>query len=156
MNYTLDKNGLIATKTGGGDGWNCTIIGNKEIPKNKISSWKIRLSNFYIKANTWNVLIGIGPKNLKNEQCFYKYCWSFICGNSALSVKSGSETNYNNHREKLKQGDIIEVIVDRKKGDLSFAVNGVNYGLNNIKIPENDELFPVVLINDQGQTVEII
>ena len=156
LNYTLDKNGLIATKTGGGDGWNCTIIGNKEIPKNKISSWKIRLSNFYIKNNTWNVLIGIGPKNLKNEQYFYKYCWSFICGNSALSVKSGSETNYNNHRGKLKLGDIIEVIVDRKKGDLSFAVNGVNYGLNNIKIPENDELFPVVLINDQGQTVEII
>ena len=56
----------------------------------------------------------------------------------------------------LKLINIIEVIVDRKKGDLSFAVNGVNYGLNNIKIPENDELFPVVLINDQGQTVEII
>ena len=37
INYTLSNNGLIATKTSGGDSWNCTIIGDKEIPKNKIS-----------------------------------------------------------------------------------------------------------------------
>ena len=39
-NYILSNNGLIATKNNGGDCWNCTIVGNKEIPKNKISKWK--------------------------------------------------------------------------------------------------------------------
>ena len=34
-NYTISNNGLIATKTGGGNNWNCSIIGDKEIPKNK-------------------------------------------------------------------------------------------------------------------------
>ena len=155
-NYTLDKNGLIAKKTGGGNNWNCTIIGNKEIPKNKVSSWKIKLNNFCIKGNTWNILIGIGPKNDKNIDYFYSYCWSFICGSSKLSIKSGSESNYNSHSGKLKQDDIVEVIVDRKKGDLSFAVNNVNYGLTNIKIPQNEELYPIVLICDQEQIVEIV
>ena len=157
LNYTLDNNGLIATKTSGGDCWNCTIIGNKEIPKNKISKWKIKINNFYIKHNTWNVLIGIGPYNKNNELNFYSYCWSFICGNSQLSLKKGSESKYNNgNYERLKAGDIIEVTVDRKEGNLSFSVNNRNYGLTGVKIPENEILYPIILINDEKQSVEIV
>ena len=155
-NYTLNNKGLIATKTSGGYCWNCTIIGDKEIPKNKISRWKIRLNNFKIKNNTWNVLIGIGPKNINNEQNFYSRCWTFICGNSELSIRSGCSTKYNNNNGTLSLGDIIEVIADRINGDLSFSVNNKNYGLTNIKIPNNDELYPIVLINDENQSVEII
>ena len=132
------------------------IIGDKEIPKNKISKWKIRLNNFKIKNNTWNVLIGIGPKNINNQQIFYSRCWTFICGNSELSIRSGSSTKYNNNNGTLSTGDIIEVIVNRIDGDLSFSVNNKNYGLTNIKIPNNDELYPIVLINDENQSVEII
>ena len=155
-NYTLNNNGLIATKTNGGDGWNCTILGNRQIPKNKISKWKIRINNFQLKQNGWNILIGIGPNNIKNESNFYIYCWTFICGNSQLSLKSGNHSKYTGENKKLNKGDIIEVIVDRKKGTLSFGVNGKNYGLTNVKIPENEELYPIVLINDQNQTVEIV
>ena len=67
LNYTISNNGLIATKTSGGDFWNCTVIGDKEIPKNKISKWKIKINNFKIKNNSWNILIGVGPKNVNNE-----------------------------------------------------------------------------------------
>ena len=49
QNYNVSNNGLVATKTKGGDTWNCTIIGDKEIPKNKVSKWKIRINNFEIK-----------------------------------------------------------------------------------------------------------
>ena len=157
LNYTLSNNGLIATKTSGGDSWNCTITGNKEIPKNKISNWKIRLNNFQIKSNTWNVLIGIGPKNKKNKTCFYDSCWTFICGESMLSLKSGGESKYNNiERRKLQKGDIVEVIVDRMKGTLSFSVNDKNYGLTSVNIPENEELYPIVMIYDENQIVEIV
>ena len=34
-NYNISNNGLIATKHNGGDAWNCVIIGEKEIPKNR-------------------------------------------------------------------------------------------------------------------------
>ena len=49
MNCTVSNNGLIAIKTSGGNDWNCSIIGDREIPKNKICKWKIRLNNFEIK-----------------------------------------------------------------------------------------------------------
>ena len=129
-NYIVSNNGLVATKNNGGDNWNCTIIGNKEIPKNKISNWRIKINNFEIKGNTWNILIGIGPDNTNNEEDFHYKCWSFICGKSELSIKSGQGIKYNNkEKKKLKREDIIEVIVDRKLGNLSFAVNGINYGI---------------------------
>ena len=156
-NYILSENGLIATKNSGGNDWNCTIVGNKKIPKNKISKWKIRLNNFEIKGNTWNVLVGIGPDNPNNELRHHYKCWSFICGKSNISIKSGSETIYNNlESKKLKKGDIIEVIIDRQLGNLSFAINDINYGIACSEIPQEDTLYPIVMINDQNQIVEII
>ena len=155
-NYIVNENGHIATKTSGGNDWNCTIIGDKEIPKNKTSKWMIRINNFEIKSNTWNVLIGIGPNNNNNENRFYNKCWSFICGQSQLSIKSGSEKKYNNHSGKLKKGDIIETTVDRQAGTLSFAVNGIDYGIAFSEVPKEDILYPIVMIYDQNQIVEII
>ena len=118
---------LIAIKTSGGNYWNCSIIGDREIPKNKIIKWKIRLNNFEIEDNFWNILIGIGSNNLNNENNFHLKCLSFICGTSSLSIISGKETKYNSGE--LKKGDIIEVIVDRKAGNISFGVNGKNHGI---------------------------
>ena len=156
-NYSVSNNGLIAKKTSGGDCWNCTIIGDKEIPKNKISKWKIKINNFEIKYNTANILIGIGPNNPNNKNNFYDECWSFICGESMLSLKSGVGTNYNNNKnEKLKKGDIIEVIVDRKAGTLSFSINDSNYGTAYSQIPKDDILYPIVMINDENQIVELL
>ena len=154
-NYSVSNNGLIATKTGGGDDWNCTIIGDKEIPKNKVSKWRIRINNFKIRFNTWNILIGIGPDNPNNKRDFYKECLSFICGNSMLSIKSSSQSNYNKN-EKLKKGDIIEVIVDRKAGSLSFSINDSNYGIAYSQVPKDDILYPIVMIYDQNQIVELL
>ena len=155
-NYTLSNNGKIAEKTSGDGIWNCTIIGDTEIPKNKLSKWKIKISNFEITGNIWNILIGIGPYNFNNYEPFYDHCWSFICGQSKLSIKGPFTTDYNNHSGKLKKGDIIEVIVDRKNGNLSFSVNDINYGIANCSIPKEDTLYPVVLINDQNQSIEIV
>ena len=133
-----------------------TIIGDKEIPKNKISIWKIKINNFEIKRNIWNILIGIGPNNIKNEINFCIQCWSFICGESKLCLKSEKETEYNNHSGKLKKGDIISVIVDRKSGNLSFQVNDIDYGIAFSKIPKDDILYPIISIYDENQTVEIV
>ena len=157
INYSLNENRTIATKINGGNTWNCSIIGDTEIPKNKISKWKIRLNVFNMTSgNTWDIIIGIGPDNPNNKNCFYNNCWSFICGNSKLSIKSGSETTYTNKYGKLKQGDIIEVIVDRIQGNLSFAVNGENLGIACSNIPFDMILFPVVNIYDELESVEII
>ena len=78
----------------------------------------------------------------------------FICGTSSLSIKSGKETKYNSGQ--LKKGDIIEVIVNRKAGNISFGVIGANYGIAYSQISKEEPLYPIVHINDQNQMVEII
>ena len=154
INYALTNNNLTATKIKGND-WDCTIIGDKEIPQNKISKWKIKLNNFKININTWNILVGIGPNNPNNEKNFQNKCWSFICGTSGLRNSQG-ESKYKNHNGKLKDGDIIEVTVNRILGNLSFAINGIDYGVAFTNIPKEKILYPIVLIYDYQQTVEII
>ena len=55
-------------------------------------------------------------------------------------LKTGDRTEYNNHSGKLNEGDIIEVIVDRVKGTLSFKVNDVDYGLACSNIPNEQNI----------------
>ena len=56
----------------------------------------------------------------------------------------------------MKAGDIIEVIVDRKNGNLSFAVNDVNYGIAYTTIPNEAKLYPTIILYEQGLSVEIV
>ena len=154
QNYIISNNGLIATKNNGGNGWNCTVFGDKEIPKNKISKWKIKLNSD--TKQSWDIIIGIGPSNPNNEKEFYKNCWSFMSSNSKLVLKSTSTTEYNNHSERLKKGDIVEVIVDRKLGNLSFVVNGSDYGIACTSIPKEDILYPTITLYDQNLQIEIV
>ena len=153
-NYSVSDNGLIATKNNGGNNWNCTIIGNREIPKNRISKWKIKLNSS--TKQSWDILIGIGPDNPNNEKDFYNKCWTFLSSNSQIINKSNGTSNYYKNKERLKKGDIVEVLVDRKIGNLSYAVNGLNYGLACSEIPKDDILFPIIILYDQELSVEIV
>ena len=155
-NYIVSEGGLVATKNSGGGDWNCTIIGNKEIPKNKISKWKIKLNNFKIESNSCNILIGIGPENINNDINFYDRCWTYSCGDSTKIIKSKQTPNYNGHSEQLKKGDIVEVIVDRMSNNLSFAINDSDFGIACSQIPKNDTLYPIILICNPNQKVEIV
>ena len=107
LNYTLSKNGKIAEKTNGGNNWNCSIIGDTQIPKHKLSKWKIRLNKFEITNNTINICLGIGLDNSYDGERFFMYCWLLSCGESQLMLKTGTRTSYNNSSGKLKEGDII-------------------------------------------------
>ena len=155
-NYKLSQNNLIATKESGGNTWNCSILGDFILPKNKISKWKIKLKKFSLQSgNGWYILIGVGPSNLnQNYNGNYYNCWTFICGGCGLSLKSGSSTDYCGNK-KLKEGDIIEVIMNNINGELSFSVNDSNCGVA-CRIPLDIDLSPVVLINDQGDSIELL
>ena len=56
----------------------------------------------------------------------------------------------------IKEGDIIEVIVDRKKGNLSFAINDINFGIACSLIPKDDILYPTVVLYEKDLCVEIV
>ena len=46
--------------------------------------------------------------------------------------------------------------MDRKEGNLSFAINDNNYGIAYSDIPKKDTLFPTAILWEQGLSVEII
>ena len=101
------------------------------------------------------IYIGIGPNNFKGN--LYEECWSlFSCCSQVYLQMKGKIIKYNNHTEKLKINDIIEVIVDRKLGNLSFAINGIDFGIACSNIPKEDVLYPTVVLFQQGHCVEIV
>ena len=153
-NYNLSGNSLIATKKGL-DEWDCAILGDQEIPKNALSKWKIRLNKISdYRLNSWSILIGIGPK-YDGTKNFHHKCYSFICGECSFNIKNKvSKSNLNKAR--LKSGSVIEIIVDRTKGYISFVVNGNEAGVACKEIPKDDILYPFVSMYDTEQIVEIV
>ena len=155
-NYALTYNALIATKLFSND-WTSSLIGDIEIPEYRLSHWKIRINRMVeTKENTWHILIGVGPE-YDSSSYFHHKCWSLICGKCELCLRQEKPMPYNNIKnKKLKDGDIIEVICDRQKGELSFKVNKEDLGIASNEIPKTGLLFPFVSIYEAGQVVEIL
>ena len=154
-NYILSNNDLIASKNSGGNNLNCNILGNI-LPKNKRNKWKIKLKKFTKNNCDWNVLIGVAPSNInQNEENLYQKTWTLICGSLNVSIKSGSQTNYKNNKDILKEGGIVEVFMNTITGELSFSVNGENLGVA-CKIPLDIDLSPFALIKHEGDSLEIL
>ena len=149
-NYKVDDKGLNITKLK--SNWGGLIQGEKEIPKNKITKWKIKI-NTDLNPSYDELYIGICKKNAQH----YKEAWSVY--SKCLSIYlclEGNSLVYNNHKEKLKKGDIIEVIVDRIENKLSFAINNVNFGIACSNIPKDIELYPSILLYEENLNVEVI
>ena len=140
----------------------CTIIGNAPLPKNKVTSWSIKILNSK-RSNGNGICIGIAPFDIdQNEDNYDKCGWYFSCVNSTLW--SGPP---HNHRGKeygprkedgkyVHTGDSVGVVMDTTKGELSFVVNGVNLGVAYEGIPLDKPLVPCVVLTLPGDSVELI
>ena len=95
----------------------------------------------------------------QKEQLQCKY--HFHCGNSTLF--SGPPHNYEDKEygsrkkrgEYIHTGDSVGVVMDTTKGELSFAVNGVNLGVAYKGIPLDKPLVPCVILYWGGDSVEL-
>ena len=149
-NYKVNNNGLNITKIK--SDWNGSVIGDKEIPKNKITKWKIKI-NSNIRDDYDDMYIGIGNNNSKGTNDI----WSIYSHCSKVQIcLQGNCIKYNNHKETLKKGDIIEVIVDRISNKLSFFVNDVDFGIACSDLPKDKELYPAILLYEENLNVELI
>ena len=99
QNYIINNNDLSVTKSK--SGWDGLVFGDKEIPKNKITKWKIKL-NSDLNYRFDDLYIGIG----KNISTRYNDIWRIFnhCSNIQINLE-GSTSLYNNHKEKFKKGD---------------------------------------------------
>ena len=141
----------------------CTIIGNTPLPRNKVTSWNIKI----LKSkgnNGCSIFIGVAPSDIDQKEGFNfnKYGWYFDCGDSTL--RSGPPHNYRDEeygprKEKggyVHTGDSVGVVMDTTKGELSFVVNGVNHGVAYEGIPLVKPLVPCALLWHEGDSVELV
>jgi len=80
----------------------------------------------------------------------------FSNGSKVGLYNKNKSSDYDNLNINIKKGDVIEVIVDRKLGNLSYSINGINHGLACLEIPKEDILYPTVVLYEQELSVEIV
>ena len=160
--YDLDANDpRIAIKRGNYE-W-CTVIGNTALPPDKVVSWSIKILKSS-QNNGAGIYIGVAPTTIdQNEnENFNRRGWYFNCSSSTL--KSG---NYQGRivykarkrkeegEEHVQTGDSIEVVMDMRKGDLSFFVKGKYLSSSFKGIPLDKPLVPCVLLRNEGDSVKL-
>ena len=156
--YLVDEeNPRAATKAN--DGF-CTIIGNMPLPQNKVTSWSIKiLKSFY--NNGCCIYIGIAPSdiNQNEDENLTQNGWYFHCYDSTL--RSGPPHSYRGKEhgprkedgKYIHTGDVVGVVMDTTKSELSFVLNGVNLGIAYEGIPLDKPLVPCVILCGEGDSV---
>ena len=158
MKYSIDEeNPRIATNIIDS---HCNIIGNTSLPLNKVTSWNIKVLKSR-DSNGSGICTGIAPSNInQNDVNYNKSGWFFYCYDSTLF--SGPPhyykgKDYGPRKEEGKYvhtGDSVGVVMDTTKGELSFALNGVNLGVAYEEIPLDKPLMPCVLLGHENDSVE--
>ena len=164
MKYSVDEvNPRIATKTNSNR--YCTIIGNTPLPLNTVTSWNIKVLKSENNDGRGSVFIGVAPSDIdQNENDNYEKCgWYFDCYWTELW--SGPPHDYRNNEYGLWEedleddyayiGDSVGVVMDTVKGELSFALDGMNLGVAYEGIPLDKPLVPCVLLMFEGDSVEL-
>ena len=141
----------------------CTIIRNMTLPPNKTTSWSVKV----LKSKNNNggyIYIGVAPSDInqsENNNCS-RCGWYIRCYDSKLF--SGSPHHFmwkeygprKEEGEYVHTGDSVGVIMDTAKGELSFILKGVNYGVAYKGIPLDKPLVPCVILGNNGDSVELI
>ena len=88
----------------------------------------------------------------------YNDCWNICQSGEKISfrMKNNIPINQSNIDRGLNEGDVVEITADRTSGNLSFSVNGISCGFASSALPKNEELYPIVILYEQGLSVEIV
>lgn len=167
--YCIDENSsLIAIKNGACGGYS-TVITNIPLPSNTVTSWKIKILKSK-EDNGRGIFVGVAPydiyQRIDNDYKYtYSKCgWYFDCYCSTL--RSGpphffcGEKKYGGIKDKndgeyVHNGEVVGVIMDTRNGKLCFCLGDINLGVGYKGIPIDKPLVPCVLIEAQGDSVEI-
>ena len=138
-----------------------TITGNTPIPLDKVTSWSISILKSR-ENNGFGIFVGVAPEGIvQDEENPTKSGWYFDCYDSTLS--SGSPHSYRNKEygprkdtgAYVRNDDVIGVVMDATKGELSFSLNGESLGVAYEGIPLDKPLVPCVILKWKDDTVEI-
>lgn len=156
------KNLRVITKTV--DGWS-TAVGNVPLPLDRVSMWDIK-----ILKTKWddggNILVGVAPLGVDQDAEYNRNrCgWYIDCYEAKLC--SGPPHGYSwkeyvQQKRRKRSGqyvrvdDVVGVIADMKRGEISFALNDANLGVAYEGIPVDKPIVPCVIFYWSGDSVEI-
>ena len=146
---TLTEDLKTIRKISGGGGWNCSAFGDKSLIKGKINKFKIQLIKVIDRF-----VFGIIPKGTNiNGINNWKKGYVTNSGNFAKH-NLGVYTEF--LKKTASEGNIIEIIADLDRGELSFSLNGNNLGIFCDNIIKDIEYVPFVDIHDEGSEIRLI
>ena len=147
----VNENDNIIIKTGKTDKFIVAIC-EKELEKNKIHKWKIKI----IKSKSNSINIGVSPIDIDiNSLSPFSYGWFLYCKNSKLY--SGKPQNYFGKETKFKiPKDEIILVMDMIKGILKFKIDGEDKGESYTNIPTDKPLVPVVTLYNADDSFQLI
>ena len=131
-----------------------TLIGNSFLPPNCLASWTIK-SNKYISRYEKTLFVGVAPFDIDQsdgENNISNCGWYINC--FEMDLHSGPPHNYSGKRYGMASppkspactADGICVLMDTVKSELSFVVDGINFGVAYEGIPLDKPLVPCVLL----------
>ena len=139
-------------KISGNGSENCTVIGDICLIKGKINKWKIQVDN--INNDPPHILFGIVPENV-DLNGIHNYKTGYATNFSNFNKYNLGVWNENYHH-KGKKGDIIEIIVDLEKGQLSFILNDIDLGIFCDNIDKNINYVPFVEMIYVGTEISLL
>ena len=117
-----------------------------------------------IKDNGYCIFIGVAPSNIdQNEEQNYEKCgWYFYCYFSKLWSGPPHNSRYKEYGPRKEEGEYVGtgssvgVVMGTAKGELSFALVGVNLGVAYKGIPLDKPLVPCAILGWPGDSVELV
>ena len=150
------ENENIITKTGTDNNWAGTICECKLDNSKEEYKWKIKI----LKSKQKNIMVGAAPIDFDINSSFYNTCgWYLHChyNYNNPSLYSGPPHNYSCKLTNLnKIKDEIIIVLNMKRRTLKFIIDNEDKGESYSNIPIDKPIFPVVLLYDKDDSVEIV
>ena len=138
----IDKeNPMVLKSPGGGN-----AFGSVPLPLNKITSWSIKFLNY--TNNKSSTCVGVAQYSgyINTYRCtgtWHLHCYDMVV-NSSISYNCKEYGPRKRDGEYIHTGDSVGVVMDTTKGELSFILGGVNFGVAFSGIPLDKPLVPYV------------
>ena len=142
----------------------CTVVGKTPLSTDKASYVRFTVTQSKYKDSE-EIYAGIAPYNVDQNYNFHPdtYGWYYDCFFSGL--RAGKPYNYrcenkpygpkNSWGKVVREGDTVGILFDPIKREISFVVNGVNFGVAYENIPIDVPLVPSVVTRHRDDTVTI-
>ena len=162
-NYTLSGSGnVVATKTGGGNSYNCNITGRVSVSQD-VHSWKVKV----IDTRDSDIIFGVAPSKdlVHNASNQHSQCGFYLNGYGTLFSSKKAAPNSDStsppqllQKGKIKTNDVVTIVLDCDRKTLSFGINSgdtVHECYTSIPADQFPMSLAVILVYDKS-SVELV